>query len=257
MLLSKRAMEMINQIEQLEIEQASLKQTKERLEKQVEKMIADNELKAEELDIVVNAITILREVSDEAVKQSYEFIQDSLNAALERIFKDSVRRIRLKEYTLRGQYPQLEIELRVENGKVRSLKTGSGHGLMQIISLLCVLSLIVITNSRRLLVIDEVLSGLSARARRIIADILWTFTTIGFQFIISEHGFVPKGARVYHLRMKDGVSSVVADYIEPEGIYLDGVDLLTGDRIVDTVEDEYEDYNGMDDVINVGKADTL
>ena len=240
MTVSQRAKEMISRVEQLEIEQASLKQTKERLEKQVEKLLEQNKLNAEELDIVVNAITILREVSDEAVRQSYEFIQDSLNAALERIFQNTVRKIRLKESTFRGQYPQLEIELTVENGKVRSLKSDSGHGLMQIISLLCVLSLIVITNSRRLLVIDEVLSGLSAKARMIIADILWTFTTIGFQFVISEHGLVPKGANVYHLEMKDGVSGIKANYIEKNGVYLDGVNLSTGESLVDDGDSEDE-----------------
>ena len=222
MTVSERAKAMINEIQQLEINQASLKQTQERLEKDVERLIKENKLNSEDLDIAVNAITILRDVSDEAVKQSYEFIQDSLNAALAKIFQHSVRKIRLVETTLRGQYPQLDIELTVENGRVRSLKTGSGHGLMQIVSLLCTLCLIVITNSRRLLVIDEVLSGLSAKARKIISDILWTFTTIGFQFVISEHGFVPEGANVYYLEMTDGISGVKANYIEKSGVYLDG-----------------------------------
>ena len=147
MTVSERAKAMINEIQQLEINQASLKQTQERLEKDVERLIKENKLNSEDLDIAVNAITILRDVSDEAVKQSYEFIQDSLNAALAKIFQHSVRKIRLVETTLRGQYPQLDIELTVENGRVRSLKTGSGHGLMQIVSLLCTLCLIVITNS--------------------------------------------------------------------------------------------------------------
>ena len=222
MTVSERAKAMINEIQQLEINQASLKQTQERLEKDVERLIKENKLNSEDLDIAVNAITILRDVSDEAVKQSYEFIQDSLNAALAKIFQHSVRKIRLVETTLRGQYPQLDIELTVENGRVRSLKTGSGHGLMQIVSLLCTLCLIVITNSRRLLVIDEVLSGLSGKARKIISDILWTFTTIGFQFVISEHGFVPEGANVYYLEMTDGISGVKANYIEKSGVYLDG-----------------------------------
>ena len=121
-------------------------------------------------------------------------------------------KIRLKEYTRAGQYPQLELELIVENGKVRSLKNDSGHGLMQIISLLCVLSVIVLTGSRRVFVIDEVLSGLSENSRKIVAEILWTFTEIGFQFIVSEHGFIPKGSKVYHLKM-------TGEYPSRQGVY--------------------------------------
>lgn len=222
MTVSERAKAMINEINELEINQATLKRTRDRLMQDVDNLIKQNKLNSEELDIAINAITILNDVSDEAVKQSYEFIQDSLNAALSKIFSRSVRKIRLVETILRGQYPQLDIELTVEGGRVRSLKTGSGHGLMQIVSLLCVLCLIVITNSRRLLVIDEVLSGLSATARKTISDILWTFTTIGFQFVVNEHGFVPEGANVYALQVDNGVSQVVSNYIEQRGVYLDG-----------------------------------
>lgn len=235
MTVSERARAMMDGIEQVEIDQKSLVKTKKRLEADVARLIAENKIKSEDLDIAVNAITILRDVSDEAVRQSYEFIQDSLNAALAKIFQHTTRRIKLKETTFRGQYPQLEIELTVENGKVRSLKSGSGHGLMQIVSLLCVLALIVITNSRKLLVIDEVLSGLSANARKIINDILWTFTTIGFQFVISEHGFVPQNSNVYFIEMKEGISSIKANYIEKKGVYLDGT-------LLKVEEEEEEEY---------------
>ena len=110
----------------------------------------------------------------------------------------------------------------VGNGKVRSLKADSGHGLAQVISLLSILSLIVITGSRRILVMDEVISGLSVNNRRIITDILWTFTQIGFQFIVNDHGFIPKGSKVFHLEMQGDVSHIKDTYIEGEGVYLQG-----------------------------------
>ena len=100
------------------------------------------------------------------------------------------------------------------------MKFNSGHGLTQVISLLCILTIIVITKSRRLLVLDEVLSGLSDSAREIIADILWTFTDIGFQFIICEHGFIPKGAKVYEMKNVNDLGSVANTYIEEQGVYL-------------------------------------
>lgn len=221
--LRLRVNHFIKSVEDLEVQQRADIRTREQLEASVRALVEQNKITSEELDICTNAITILREVSDEAVQKSYEFIMQSINAALERIFEKTTRKIRLKEWTRNGQYPQLEIELIVESGKTRSLKADSGHGLMQIISLLCILSLIVITHSRRTLWIDEIISGLSSKSRRIVAEILWSFTQIGFQFVVSEHGFIPKGSKVYHLQMDGGISHVENEYIETEGVYLNGV----------------------------------
>ena len=175
------------------------------------------------MDIATHAIEILRQVSDEAVSKAYKFLEENLNAALARMFVNTTRHITLREYTRNNQYPQLEIELTVAGGKKRSLKADSGHGLAQIVSLLSILSLIVITNSRRIMVMDEIISGLSVHNREIVTDILWTFTEIGFQFIVNEHGYVPKGSKVYHLEMVGDVSGVKETYIEQEGVYLNGV----------------------------------
>ena len=215
-----RAEQFIGAVNELEVQQMANIKTKEKLLADAEELVRKAELKQEELDVVTNAISILRIVSDNSVKESYEYITESVNAALSRIFTESTRRIRLQESTLKGQYPQLEVILEVGDGIERSLKFNSGHGLTQVISLLCILTIIVITKSRRLLVLDEVLSGLSDSAREIIADILWTFTDIGFQFIICEHGFIPKGAKVYEMKNVNDLGSVANTYIEEQGVYL-------------------------------------
>lgn len=215
-----RVEQFISTVNELEVQQMANVRTKEKLLADAEELVRKAELKQEELDIVTNAISILRIVSDNSVKESYEYITESVNAALSRIFTESTRRIRLQESTLKGQYPQLEVILEVGDGIERSLKFNSGHGLTQVISLLCILTIIVITKSRRLLVLDEVLSGLSDSAREIIADILWTFTDIGFQFIICEHGFIPKGAKVYEMKNVNDLGSVANTYIEEQGVYL-------------------------------------
>ena len=67
---------------------------------------------------------------------------------------------------------------------------------------------------------DEIISGLSVHNREVVADILWQFTKVGFQFIVNEHGFVPKGSKVYHLEMVGDVSGVKESYIETQGVYL-------------------------------------
>lgn len=213
--------QLIRKIEEEELNQKAMVRSKQQLSSNIKEFELKKKLSEEELDIVTNAIAILKQISDGVVTESKKFIEESLNSALERIFKNSVRKIRIKEYTTRGTYPQLELELTVEGGEKRLL-SNSGHGLEQIVSLLCILSLIVMTGNRRLLIMDEVLSGLSARARMIVDDIMWTFVSIGFQFIINEHGFIPKGSHVIQFELKSGVSAIVADYVAEKGTYLDG-----------------------------------
>lgn len=222
--IRNEAYKMLKDIESLEVEQQASLVARKQLEDGITALVDKNSENKEALDIATHAIEILRQVSDEAVTQAYKFLEESLNSALARMFEHTTRRIQLHEYTRNNQYPQLEIELLVGNNKKRSLKADSGHGLAQIVSLLSILSLIVLTNSRRILVMDEVISGLSVHNRKIVTDILWQFTEIGFQFIVNEHGYVPKGSKVYYLEMTGDVSGVKETYIEESGVYLNNTD---------------------------------
>jgi hypothetical protein len=246
--LKLEADQFIKVVSNLEIENEAARRSKEQFEKTINQLMLDNKNNKEAMDIATHAIEILREVSDEAVSNAYGFLTKSLNTALARMFTDTTRQIELKESTLRGQYPQLEVILHVGNGKTRSLKSDSGHGVAQIISLLSVLSLIVITESRRILVMDEIISGVSVHNRQVISDILWTFTEIGFQFIVNEHGFVPKGAKVYHLEMKANVSKVKSSYISKNGVYLQGnnknYDYSEQTEVTETSDEEFVDNTG-------------
>ena len=219
--IKSKIKEFIQEVDKEEINQQAAIKARDRLEMNINELIQKNQDNKEALDIATHAIEILRQVSDESVSQAYKFLEENLNAALARMFENTTRKISIREYTRSNQYPQLEIELTVAGGIKRSLKSDSGHGLAQIVSLLSVLSLIVLTNSRRVLVMDEIISGLSAHNREIVSDILWTFTEIGFQFIIVERGFIPKGSKVYNLEMVGDVSHVKEEYVEQEGVYLD------------------------------------
>ena len=220
--LKNQAQQMINVIDQITLENAAAIKSKEALESKIQEIMQANASNKEALDIATHAIELLRQVSDETVSQAYGFLEQNLNETLKRMFANTTRRIEIKESTRANQYPQLELILHVGNGKTRSLKTDSGHGLAQIVSLLSILSLIVITGSRRILVMDEVISGLSVHNRKIVTDILWSFTEIGFQFIVNDHGYVPKGSHVYHLAMVGDVSGVKQHYIAKKGVYLQG-----------------------------------
>ena len=216
------AKQFIDVVDQIEIQNKAAIETRNSIMNSITQLMEDNKENKEALAIAQNAIVILRQVSDDTVKEAYAFLEENLNTALAKMFRNSTRKIKIEESILRGQYPQLELRLEVENAKFRSLKSDSGHGIAQIVSLLCVLCLIVITGSRRILVMDEVISGVSVANREIISDIMWTFTEIGFQFIVNEHGFVPKGSCVHVLKVDGGVSKVVNQYIEHSGVYLQG-----------------------------------
>ncbi len=222
--LLAQANEFISRVEELEVENAAAERSKQALENSINELIQNNMENKEALDIATHAIEILRQVSDAAVSKAYNFLTENLNITLERMFANTTRKIEIHEYTRNNQYPQLELILHVNNDKTRSLKSDSGHGIAQIISFLSVLCLIVITGSRRILVMDEILSGVSVRNRKIVEEILWSFTEIGFQFIVNEHGFVPKGSHVYHLEIHGDVSTVAEDYIAEQGVYLQSVE---------------------------------
>lgn len=251
--LRNKVNQFINVVNEIEVENSAAIRSREQLEMAIVNLAEENKNNKEALDIASNAITILRQVSDEAVSQAYGFLETSLNSALERMFENTTRKIEIKESIRNNQYPQLELILHVGNGKTRSLKTDSGHGLAQIVSLLSILSLIVITGSRRILVMDEVISGLSVHNRKIVSDILWSFTEIGFQFIVNDHGFIPKGSHVYHLEMNGDVSGVKQHYIADSGVYLQG----DGDKEYDysnkvavvTLDDEQEQDNTVGELI--------
>lgn len=220
--LKQKVNQFISVVNEIEIENAAAERSRKSLEDSIEQLAEQNKENKEALDIATHAIEILRQVSDEAVSQAYGFLEQSLNASLKRMFENTTRKIEIKESIRNNQYPQLELILHVGNGKTRSLKTDSGHGLAQIVSLLSILSLIVITGSRRVLVMDEVISGLSVHNRKIVTDILWSFTEIGFQFIINDHGYIPEGSHVFHLEMNGDVSGVKQHYIASTGVYLQG-----------------------------------
>lgn len=251
--LRQRVNSFISVVNQIEIENAAAERSRQSLENTITQLAEENKDNKECLDIATHAIEILRQVSDEAVSQAYGFLETSLNSALERMFENTTRKIEIKESIRNNQYPQLELILHVGNGKTRSLKTDSGHGLAQIVSLLSILSLIVITGSRRILVMDEVISGLSVHNRKIVSDILWSFTEIGFQFIVNDHGFIPKGSHVYHLEMNGDVSGVKQHYIADSGVYLQG----DGDKEYDysnkvtvvTLDDDQEQDNTVGELI--------
>lgn len=200
-------------------QQAMLKHTKETLLGKAREY--DNSIKDMSTILVDNkeAMGLLNTVKDMNTAQSYAFIEHNLNIALEKVFRDSIRKIRLVEGTYNSKYPELRLELITENNVKRNLKTDSGHGIRQVVSLLTTLCLICVSGARRFLVLDEVLTGLSLESRQAVDDILWAFTEIGFQFVVVEHGFTAKNSHVYQLKLENGISHLEKEYITSKPSY--------------------------------------
>ena len=216
--LRKDIADYMDRVTKLENYNMATIRSRQAIEAQIKELLEENKKSKEALDIGLHAIDILRQVSDQTVQEAYKFLESSINSALATMFTKSVRKIKIREYTRGVQYPQLVFEMDNGNGKIRSLKAG-GHGVAQIVSLLSILCIIVITGARRILILDEVLSGVSQSNLMVIDDVLWSFTEIGFQFIINDHGFIPRGSHVYHLEAVNDVSRLKDDYVSEYGVY--------------------------------------
>ena len=191
---------------------------KEVLENNLESLRAkqvENELA---YDIATHAIEVLNGISDQVVKEALDFLAKEINTALYEMFGNKSRQIRIDENLYKNQYPQLTLTVITDDGAERSLKSDSGHGIAQVVSLISILSLVVITGSRRFLILDEVISGVSIKNREIIDEILWAFADLGFQYIINDHGYIPRGAHVYEFKMQGNVSHIINDYVSKNGL---------------------------------------
>lgn len=146
--------------------------------------------------VMLEAQQLLSSVSNSNTTAVLDYITGIINKALSEIFPYDTRRIYLEKSLHSGQRSHINVKLTTEDGTVRDLTLQSGTGLRQIISFLFVISLIEIRKGRRILLMDELLSGLHAEAKRIIVDIMQIFASEGFQFVMVEYGVDAVG-RIY------------------------------------------------------------
>lgn len=156
---------------------------------------------------MIEAQQLLTTVSDSNTTAVLDYITGIINKTLGELFPHDSRRIYLEKSMYQGQHAHINIKLTGTNGKTRDITLQSGTGLRQVISFLFVLSLIEIRKGRRLLIADELLSGLHPEAKRIVSDIISIFASEGFQFAFVEYGVNNLG-KVY-LVEKPGVVATV------------------------------------------------
>lgn len=156
---------------------------------------------------MVEAQQLLTTVSDANTTAVLDYITGIINKTLGELFPHDSRRIYLEKTMYQGQHAHINIKLTGTNGKTRDLTLQSGTGLRQVISFLFVLSLIEIRKGRRLLIADELLSGLHPEAKRIVTDIISIFADEGFQFAFVEYGVNDLG-KVYLVEKPGAVATV-------------------------------------------------
>lgn len=178
-------------------EQSLLKQRAELTEAQ--KMYVD----------LLNAQKLLSTVSDDNTEATLLFVTGVINKALAEIFKGDTRRIHLTKKLYAGSKPHIVAELENSKGEKIDMSIQSGTGLRQIVSVLFVICLIEIRKGRRLLILDERLSGLHKEAKRILSEIIKIFSEGGFQFIFVEYALNDLG-KLYNVEKPGDEARVYA-----------------------------------------------
>lgn len=157
---------------------------------------------------MLDAQRVLSTVSDDNTDKTLDFITSMVNKVLAEIFPTDTKRIYMKKKLFAGSKPHINIELVNGEGNTIDLTLQEGAGISQIISVMYVICLIEIRKGRRLLMLDEMLNGLHAEAKRVLSEIIKIFSEGGFQFIFVEYSLNDLG-KIYNVEKRGNESQVI------------------------------------------------
>ena len=172
----------------------------------IQETIADLEKKYVDM---LEAQQLLSTISEENSNKVLSYITSIINRALSELFPHDTRRVYLEKTLHANQHAHINVVLETSDGRKRDLTIQSGTGLRQVISFLFVLSLIEIRKGRRLLMMDELLSGLHPEAKSVVKRIMNIFAEEGFQFVMVEYGVNDLG-KIYLVEKPDNEAKVTA-----------------------------------------------
>ena len=216
---------------------------KRNLTRKRENMLKSLQESQDEYVHMLDAQKLLSAVSEENTEQTLSFITGMVNKVLSEIFPNSTRRIILKKKLYAGSKPHINVLLVNGLGDELDLDLQEGDGIKQIISVMYVICLIEIRKGRRLLILDERLNGLHARAKQVLAEIIKIFAEGGFQFIFVEYSLNSIG-KIYNIETRGDSSTPV--YVEgnysDDLVYVEDADLSILDKdYVDDTEEAVEE----------------
>ena len=137
---------------------------------------------------LIEAQRLLSTISEENTVRTLDYITGVINNALAEIFQGEGRQVSLDKELYRGRYAHIKVHLTTSTGAQRNLDLQTGSGVKEVISFLFTVCLIAVRGGRRFLIMDELLSGLHADAKSVIAELMGVFTEEGFQFLMVEYG---------------------------------------------------------------------
>ena len=137
---------------------------------------------------LIEAQRLLSTISEENTVRTLDYITGVINNALAEIFQGEGRQVSLDKELYRGRYAHIKGHLTTSTGAQRNLDLQTGSGVKEVISFLFTVCLIAVRGGRRFLIMDELLSGLHADAKAVIAELMGVFTEEGFQFLMVEYG---------------------------------------------------------------------
>lgn len=162
---------------------------RETLVAKVDELIAKLKDDNAQYQVFLDAQALLSTVTTENTRAVLNYITGIINKALAEIFPHDGSSITLISSLTAAQKAQIEVVLKTKDGKQRDLVYQTGNGLRQVISFLFVVSLVELHKGTRVMLMDELLSGLTTEAKAIIGEIIKIFADEGFQFILVEHGW--------------------------------------------------------------------
>lgn len=173
----------------------------------------------EKIGVYEGANKLLNAVSDKTLGAMLDTVTSAVNNVLAEMFRNSgdTYEIRLVKGLYAGRIAHMKLEL-MQNGNPRDLSLQSGDGIKQVISFLFITLLISVSGGRRLIIMDEILNGLSPEAAEgAVAALFKTFAKNGFQFIMVDQGRYNPGSSIDDITeyvtivKKDGASRVLTE----------------------------------------------
>lgn len=173
----------------------------------------------EKIGVYEGANKLLNAVSDKTLGAMLDTVTSAVNNVLAEMFRNSgdTYEIHLVKGLYAGRIAHMKLEL-MQNSNPRDLSLQSGDGIKQVISFLFITLLISVSGGRRLIIMDEVLNGLSPEAAEgAVAALFKTFAKNGFQFIMVDQGRYNPGSSIDDITeyvtivKKDGASRVFAE----------------------------------------------
>lgn len=185
----ERYKEIKNKLDNIRTEQIIQDRLREVHLANIDKFKLESEDKELALEKLEKALKVFQKVSDERNKTAKDALETVINWALSKVFTDQSYEIKIEELPDARSGKIMEVYLIDTNtGKVRSLKLQTGTALVQIISFLMMLTVIKFADASKVLILDEVFSGLEDKeAVLMFSDILTSLAkNDGFQIIIVE-----------------------------------------------------------------------